>query len=285
MKFRSGWRAMVCGLLMSAALSAEQLVDPAEPGSPGLQGPAAVNLDNLKLKEGPDAPIVGRVGSAALGLAFTMPESWRAEDVRWRELSATELPTLQPIAEAAGVVELVAKNGSAERLITLYRVPLVAWRDADRAGKAGPGRIAISTNDKGFVVVRPGDEPGSARFEALRGSVYDAIGSLVLYDPEIEEPNRNALLAGTYSGKLANGQPISVRLDYPTGLQLTWGTKPNTSAGFWFRNDSLMTLQLVNADGKLGGLLLMHFDGANLVAVEWDEKVFGKPGIPLGKVP
>ncbi len=282
MKYRSAWLAAVGGLLMSAVLSAGQLADPAEP-SGTTQAPPMLNMDNFPLKTGPDAPIAGRVGAPALGLAFTRPESWRADDVRWREMTIAQLPEVQAIAEAAGVLELVAADGSVEPLLTLYRVPLVAWRDADRQGKAGPGRIAITTGDKGFVVVRPGEEPGSARFEALRDGIYDAIGSIVLYDPEVEEPNRDAQMIGAYGGKLANGQPISIRLDSPTGLQVSWGSKAQTSSGFWFHTDSLVTMQLADAKGKLGTLMLMHFDGAGFVVIEWDEALFGKSGIRLEK--
>ena len=173
MRVRGWCLAMLAGALFAAVAHAEEPQAQAQPaaqqGMPDwVPGPLANDRQE---------PAPGRVAARNLGLAFTLPEAWRAADVSWRELDATEAQAINSLAEAGLIVELAGKGDDKQRLLTLYRVPLEGWREADRVGKAGPGRITLNSSDKGYVVVRPADADKAGRYATLRGSVEDAIGT------------------------------------------------------------------------------------------------------------
>ena len=229
------------------------------------------------------APEPGRVAARDLGLAFTLPESWRADDVTWRELDATEAKTINPTAEAAMVVELAGKNGESQRLLTLYRLPLEDWRAADRTGKAGPGRITFTMAEKGYVVVRPPEATEPGRYATLRNALEDAIGTLALYDAYNEERFLRPQIGTDFSGKLIDGSAIALHMENGGKLTLTFGKDQRTIKGRWLQRDSQIVGQLLDQGDKVNPALLFHYDGKGLIAVKWDESLFGNIGVRLDK--
>lgn len=229
------------------------------------------------------APVPGRVAARALGMAFTLPQSWQAEDVSWRELDATEAKTINPDAEAALVVEWAGEGGKSERLLTLYRVPIESWRTADRVGKAGPGRITFTAAEKGYVVARPAEATAPGRYADLRNVVEDAIGTLSLYDAYDEERHLRPHIGTDFTGKLADGSAIAVHMEDGGKLTLTFGKNQRTLKARWLQRDSQIVGQLLDAGDKVHPAVLFHYDGTGLIAVKWDESLFGNIGVRLDK--
>ncbi len=223
----------------------------------------------------------GRVAGRGVGLAFTLPEAWRADDVSWRELDASESASIHDTAEAALVVELSGKQ--TQRLLTLYRVPLESWRAADRAGKAGPGRITFTTADKGYVVVRPPEASAPGRYATLRNSLEDAIGTLALYDAHHEERYLRPQIGNDFAGTLVDGSAIKLHIESGGVLTLVFGKKQRQVKGRWLQRDSQIVGQLLDQGEKVNPALLFHFDGTGLIAVKWDESLFGNIGVRLDK--
>jgi hypothetical protein len=247
-------------------------------------GAASANADGLpSWAPGPmlpdqQAPIEGRVVARNLGLAFTLPKSWRADDVSWRELDATAAQSLNPIAESGLVVELADTNGGSVRLLAFYRVPLEQWRAAERTGKAGPGRIAIVDRDRGFVVVRPADAEGPGRFATLRLDLDDAIGTLALFDAHHDERHLLAKLGTSFTGTLADGSTVALQLETNGKLKLSFSKGPREVTGSWVQRDSQVIGQLFGQGPEVNPALLFHYDGVGLIVMKWDQKVFGNIG-------
>lgn len=282
MNIRGIWLASALALLASLAQAQDPKANETKAGASQAEQPAlpAPTLDWIP---GPVAdskqPAPGRVAARNIGLAFTLPESWRADDVRWRELPAEEAKQISPMAEYGLVVEL-AGGGELRPLLTLYRVNLEDWRAADRGGTAGPGRIVLTTPDKGFVVVRPPEADKPGRYADLRVVVEDAIGTLGLFDAHHDERHLRPEVSGDFAGKLASGDAVALNLGAAGKLTLTLGAG-RTLNGRWLQRDSQVIGQLLDAGEGVHPALMLHFDGGALVAVKWDEKLFGNAGVRL----
>ncbi len=283
MRVRGGCLAILAGALIGFAASAEE---PPVHAAPSAATPA--NADGLpSWAPGPmlpeqQAPIEGRVVARNLGLAFTLPKSWRADDVSWRELDATDAKSLNPMAESGLVVEL-AEDGGSVRLLALYRVPLEQWRAAERIGKAGPGRIAMVEPNKGYVVVRPVDAAGPGRFATLRLDLDDAIGTLALFDAHHDERHLLAKLGSSFNGTLADGSTVALQLEPHGKLKLSFSKGPREVSGSWVQRDSQVIGQLFGQGPDVNPALLFHYDGVGLIVMKWDQKVFGNIGSRLDR--
>ena len=279
MRVRGWCLAMLAGALFAAVAHAEEPQAQAQPaaqqGMPDwVPGPLANDRQE---------PAPGRVAARNLGLAFTLPETWRAADVSWRELDATEAQAINSLAEAGLIVELAGKGDDKQRLLTLYRVPLEGWREADRVGKAGPGRITLNSSDKGYVVVRPADADKAGRYATLRGSVEDAIGTLALYDAHKEERHLRPKVGTDFAGKLVDGSPVKLHLETGGLLTLTYGNDNKQLSGKWLQRESQIIGHLTGQPAEINPTLLFHFDGVGLVIMKWDERVFGNIGGRMDK--
>lgn len=290
MSVRDGWLATaVTALICSGAWAQEP---PAQPAAAAQAQPAPAQSAQAHtlpswvpgpLSTQAQAPAPGRVAARELGLAFTLPQSWQADDVSWRELDATAAQTINPSAESALVVELAGGKGETQTLLTLYRVPLEQWRTADRAGKAGPGRITFTTADKGYVVVRPPEATTAGRYATLRNAVEDAIGTLALYDAHHEERSLRPQIGSDFAGTLADGSAVKLHIEAGGVLTLTFGKDQRQIKGRWLQRDAQIVGQLLDQGDKVHPALLFHYDGTGLIAVKWDESLFGNIGVRLDK--
>lgn len=225
--------------------------------------------------------VPGRIIARALGLSLVLPESWRADDVSTRELSGEEAKTVYAGAEAALIIEIPGKRDTKVPLLTVYRTPLKAWRALEKDGKAGPGRVTLTSTDFAFVVVRPADAKGHDRFATLRRDVEDVISTLAIYDARREGEALRAPIAADWAGKLPDGAPISMHLDPIGTLTITWGKDGKEGRGQWLQRESQVIAHVVGIDPRPKTPILMHFDGQALVVVTWDESVFGAAGARL----
>ena len=280
MDTRGYWLAGVLALAIGGAQAAEPKAAPEASG-------AVQTAPTMELPEwapGPVAgekqPVAGRVEAPGTGLAFTLPESWRADDVSWRELPVEEAKAISPLAESAMVVELAGKDG-AQRLLTFYRVNLKAW-GADHANS--PGSIAFTTPDQGLVVVRPPEATQPGRYADLRGLVEDAIGTLVPFYAQYEQELNRHDIGGEFAGKLAGGDTVALRLESDGSLKLRIGGEREFN-GNWQQRGSQVIGQLAAAGDGVHPALVLYANGNTLTAMKWDEKVFGKAGVLLEKAP
>ncbi len=285
MNIRGVWLAGALALVVGGAEAQDSKAEAAKGGEqaaqPTLPAPTLDWIPGPMVDTQQQAP--GRVAARNIGLAFTLPESWRSDDVRWRELPAEEARQISPMAEYGLVVEL-AGGGELRRLLAFYRVNLEEWRTADRAGTAGPGRIVLTTPDKGYVVVRPPDADKPGRYADLRIAVEDAIGTLGLFDAHHEERHLRPELGGGFAGKLVGGDSVDLRLESGGKLTLSLGDG-RTFNGRWLQRDSQVIGQLFGAGEGVHPALMLHFDGTALIAMKWDEKLFGNTGVRLEKAP
>jgi hypothetical protein len=270
-----GWcSALLAGALISFCAYAE---DP-----PPHQAPASMQaLPSWApgpLSNDAHLPPPGRVAARNIGVAFTLPESWRADDVSWRELDANEAKSLDPMAEYGLLVELAEADGSRVPLLTVFRVPLEGWRAAEREGKANVGRITLVDRDKGFVVVRPPDATGPGRYATLRQDLNFAIGGLVIFDAHHEERHLLAKIAPLFVGKLGDGSPVALHLEPGGNLRLIFGSDSRELAGRWAQRGPQIIGNLAMESGAANPTLLFHYDGSGLIVMKWDEKVFGNIG-------
>lgn len=270
-----GWcGALLAGALISFSAYAE---DPAQHQAPASMqelpswapGPLATDAH---------LPPPGRVAARNIGVAFTLPESWQADDVSWRELDANEAKTLDPMAEYGLLVELAGADGSRVPLLTIFRVPLEPWRAAEREGKAGAGRVTLVDRDKGFVVVRPPEATEPGRYATLRDDLNFAIGGLVVFDAFREERHLLATIAPLFTGKLVDGSPVALHLEPGGQLRLVFGSDQREFTGRWTQRGPQVIGNLAVQPGEISPSLLFHFDGSGLIVMKWDEKVFGNIG-------
>lgn len=280
MNTRGYWLIGMLALAIGGAQAEEPTSGPATPGATQ----TAPTMELPDWAPGPVAgerqPVAGRVEAPGIGLAFTLPETWRADDVRWRELALEDAKAISPMAEAAMVVELVGK-GEPQRLLTFYRVDLKSW-GKDHANN--PGSIALTTPDKGMVVVRPPEATRPGRYADLRSVVEDAIGTLVPYYAEYEQQRLRQDIGGEFAGKLAAGDAVALRLAGDGSLKLTIGGKREYT-GNWEQRGSQVIGQLVGAGDGVHPALVLYSNGSTLTAMKWDEKLFGAAGILLEKAP
>ncbi len=242
------------------------------------------------MEESTEAP-PGRVASRDVGVALTLPESWRGEDVSWRELSPEETRAVSELASAALVIEYQGKRGAAEPLLTIYRVPLTPWRDAAAKGAAGPGRLTLTSPETGYIVVRSDQDEARGRFAELRADLEDAVGTMALYDAHRENSHLIPRVQSDFAGALEDGSSMQLKLNPNGQMTLTWGKQPRTLEGLWFQRGvqvvarltipSVQTSPRFEADPEL----LFHFDGKGLIAIKWDQKVFGPLGMRLEQTP
>lgn len=282
----TGWcLALLAGASISFGAGAEDLPKQEPPSGAGGQSSSAQGLPEWApgpLAEKNKPPVEGRVAARYLGVAFTLPVSWRADDVTWRELDATDSKSINPMAEFGLLVEL-AEGGSKVPLLTLYRVPLEAWRAADRTGTAKPGRLTLIDRDKAFIVVRPADATGPGRFATLRKDLDDAIGTLALFDAHHEERHLMADIGSHFVGTQIDGRPLSLHLESGGNLKLSIGKQPREFSGRWLQRGAQIIGHLVDPGEGVNPALLFHFDGKGLIVIKWDEKVFGNLGGRLDK--
>lgn len=272
MNVRGWWLACVGGLLISGMAHAEDAQAPTPKPDPlptWAPGP---------MTSGPAQPIPGRVASRNLGLALTLPPSWRADDVSWRELSLAECEALNPLAEAGLVIELAGKGGAKETLLTFYRVPLKPWREADKEGKGGPGLPTLTTPDKAFMVIRAPERSTPGRYTTLRNELEDAVGTLALYDAHHEERHLRPEIGSDYVGTLNDGSPLAIHLQPGGNLTLTYGKKSQQIEGKWLQREAQVIAHLTSKEPKVEPQLLLHFDGKSLIVIQWDQSVFGPVG-------
>lgn len=282
------WTWLLCLWAWSAGVTQAQQPDaqapehapPAAAQAPEMEAPTLEWVPGPLLTQTEAPP--GRVASPAVGLAFTLPESWRAEDVGWRELSLAEAQAISPLAEAGLVVE-VREGRKAERLLTFYRAALDQWRAADREGKAGPGRLTINTADKAYVVVRGAEAGKRGRYAELRAALEDAVGTLALYDAYREDRNLRASAGGEFAGTLVGGGQVTLSLQPGGELSLRVGERQ--LSGKWLLREATVIGQLIGAGEGVSPALQFHLDGDGLIAMRWDGKLFGNTGVRLQKAP
>jgi hypothetical protein len=279
MSIRGWWLAALCGWLVTTSAFAEDTQVPAQDAPKA----ALPSWAPGPLADGPPKPVPGRVASRLLGAALTIPPSWRADDVSWREVIGEEAKALSPLAEVALVIELAGADK--QPLLTIYRVPLKEWREADRKQEAGPGRVTLTTPDKAFVVVRPPDAEGKGRFAQLRKDVEDAVGTLARYDAHHEERHLRPQIGTDFSGTLVDGSPVALHLEPGGALTLTWGKKQRVAKGKWLQREAQIMGHLINPVPKIDASLLWHFDGVSLITIKWDESALGNVGVRLEKTP
>ncbi len=278
MDTRAYWLAGILALAIGGAQAEEPKAAPensaAAQTAPTMELPAWAPGPVAGEKE----PVAGRVEAPGIGLAFTLPQSWRADDVSWRELPLEEAKKISPLAESAMVVELAVKD-EPQRLLTFYRVNLKEWGE-NHANS--PGSIAFTTQDMGMVVIRPEEAKGPGRYADLRGAIEDAIGTLVPYFAQYEEQLRRHDISGQFAGKLASGDMLSLNLDSGGSLKLIIGGK-REFAGNWQQRGSQVIGQLAGAGEGVHPALVLYSNGNSLTAMKWDDKVFGRTGVLLEK--
>ncbi|MCE7931940.1 MAG: hypothetical protein DYH17_11235 [Xanthomonadales bacterium PRO6] len=265
-------------------VQAEQQAAKPEQSAPAVEQAPQMEAPTLEWVPGPllsqTEPAPGRVASPAVGLAFTLPEAWRAEDVGWRELTLEEAQSISPLAEAGLVVEL-RQGRAAQPLLTLYRASLEPWRKADREGKAGPGRLTFNTADKVYLVVRGAEARKAGRYADLRNALEDAVGTLALYDAYREDRNVQAAAGGEFAGTLVGGGLVTLSLMPGGELGLRIGER--ALSGKWVLRQATIIGQLVGAGEGVNPALQFHLDGDALIAMRWDAKLFGNTGVRLEK--
>jgi len=243
---------------------------------------------NPNPREWAPGPLLGPAGGEPAGrfhaknalMSFTLPESWRADDVVVRELIGAEAQQLQPASEAAVVIDYLPKNGKPHTLVSIYRLPLAAWRKLEDA-KTTFGRMTMNTQQTAYVVDRPEDAQGQDRYAALRGDLEDLLITLAIYDPATAAAALRRPVAEHYAGSLPNGEPVKLALDRAGTMQLTLGKAGRVIKGQWMqRNNQVIMLPVMDANTPSKSIL-MHFDEHTLVVVTWDEKAFGPAGARL----
>lgn len=300
MNIRNALLACVCAGHAGMALAQVSAPPAGPPKERTLMAPSSVTGDatapaSTEAQEAPRAwppgpllqadtsPPPGRVAAAAFGLAFTLPEAWRGQDVSWRELTVEESKAVAPLAEAALVIDFKPARGEAQRLLTIYRVPIEPWRAADRAGQGGPGRLTMNTSSKGFLVVRGAEPDKPGRYADLRAIVEDVVGTLALYDAYREGTSRKPLGGTDFAGQLIGGGTLALQLAPGGEMTLTMGERK--LSGRWLQRETMIIGQLVGAGEGVSPVLVLNFDGSALVVTRWDEKLFGNTGVRLEKAP
>lgn len=279
--------ALAALLLSAPGLRAEDQATPtageAEPQLPSwAPGP---------FREATTEPPPGRVASSAVGVALTLPESWRADDVTWRELNGEEAKAINELAQAALVVEFTDKRGAVQPLLTVFRVPLKAWRDAARKESAGPGRITLTTSELGFAVIRSPDAETRGRYADLHDDLEDAIGTLGRYDAFRENRHMIPKLQSDFIGTMGDGSQVKLHLGRNGVMTLTWGKKADVVEGLWFQRDAQVVARLTTPKVQKAGArkvdpeILLHYDGRNLIVITWDQEVLGPTSIRLEPAP
>ncbi|MGE4070595.1 MAG: hypothetical protein AB7E72_05415 [Lysobacterales bacterium] len=281
-----GW-GLVALLLCFSSVHAEEQAPTADPEAAA----AAPSWAPGPIMEESTEPPPGRVASRDVGVALTLPESWRGEDVSWRALSPEETRALSELAQAALVVEYQGKRGAAEPLLTIYRVALTPWRDAAAKDAAGPGRLTLTSPETGYVVVRSDQSKASGRFAELRADLEDAVGTLALYDAHRETRYLIPRVQSDFAGTLEDGSKVSLKLNPNGQMTLTFGKQPRTLEGLWFQRGvqvvARLTIPKVQTSPRFEAdpELLFHFDGKGLIAIKWDQNALGPLGVRLEQTP
>lgn len=283
MSVRGRWLATAFAALICSGATAQEPPAQEAPTQPVQAADSLPIWASGPMRAAGQEPPPGRVAARELGLAFTLPQSWQADDVSWRELDATAAKTINAIAESAVVVELATGEGESQALLTLYRVPLEQWRTAERAGNAGPGRITFTTAEQVYVVVRPPEATTAGRYATLRNALEDAIGTLALYDAFKEERHLQPSIGTDFIGTLSDGSAIKLHMDAGGVMTLTFGKDQRKLNARWSARDSQIIGDLLDHGDKINPTVLFHMDGSGLIAVKWDESLFGNLGVRLDK--
>lgn len=279
--------ALAALLLSSSGLRAEDQAAPTATQS----APQLPDWAPGPFREATAQPPPGRVASSAVGVALTLPESWRGDDVTWRELNGEEAKAINPLAQAALVVEFKGKRGAVQPLLTVFRVPLKPWRDAAREEAAGPGRITLISSEIGYAVIRSPEPAVPGRFSDLHDDLEDAIGTLGLYDAYRENRHLIPKIQSDFIGTMGDGSPVKLHLGPNGVMTLTWGTKAEVVEGLWFQRDAQVVGHLRTQKVQKGAArhispeMLFHYDGRNLIVITWDQEVLGVAGIRLEPAP
>lgn len=268
-------------LLSATAVQAEDHSAPAEPEAAALSSDWAPG----PLQGESAAPPPERVASRVVGVALTLPKSWRGKDVSWRELDEQAAQSVSKLAQAALVIEYQGKKGAAKPLLIIYKTPLKQWRDAAREKMPEPGRVALTQVETGYVVIRPAEPETRDRYAELRDDMEDAVGTMALYDAYKEAQHLIPRVpASDFNGTLQNGSTLKLKLDSNGRLTLSFGKKPRTLEGRWFQRGAQVVVWLTtpavktSADADIDNKMLFHFDGKGLIIIEWDQKIFGATG-------
>ncbi|MCB1600837.1 MAG: hypothetical protein R3F18_14960 [Lysobacterales bacterium] len=281
-----GW-GFVALLLCISSVHAEEQAPTADPKAAA----ATPSWAPGPILEESTEPPPGRVASRDVGVALTLPESWRGEDVSWRALDPEETLALSELAQAALVVEFKDKRGAAQPLVTIYRVKLTPWREAAAKGAAGPGRLTLTSPETGYVVVRSDQSKARGRFGELRADLEDAVGTLALYDAHRETRHLIPRVQSDFAGTLEDGSQVSIKLNPNGQMTLTFGKQPRTLEGLWFQRGvqvvARLTIPKVQTSPRFEAEpeLLFHYDGKGLIAIKWDQKVLGPLGVRLEQTP
>lgn len=230
---------------------------------------------------GPDgAEPVGRFHAKNALMSFTLPESWRSKDVVVRELVGGDAQKVQPGVDAAVVIEYVPEKAKPRPLVSIFRLPLAAWRKLEDS-KTTFGRLTMNTQQTAYSVVRPEDAQGQDRYAELRGDLEDLLITLAIYDPEMAAAALRRPVAEHYAGALPNGEPLQIDFNRDGTMALRHGKAGKEVKGQWMqRNNQVIMLPLLG-EGKAAKSILLHFDNHTLVVVTWDEKMFGPVGARL----
>jgi hypothetical protein len=269
--FRSSW--LLVALLVATPWRSAQAEEP--PANPEQPVPSWAPGPLIGLKA-PDIP--GRVIFEKLGLSMVLPEAWRGGDVAVRELSAEEAAQHFAGAEAAVLVEYTGGRHPVP-LLSLYRAPREQYRALQKDGKAGPGRVILTTNEVVHVAVRPGNARVDDRFAELRRDVEEALSSLGLYDPR-REGLGGPQIPVEWAGTLPDGQPIELSLERGGRLSVRWAGG-REAQGQWLLRGSQIMAYVVGIEPPPAKPIVLHYDGQALTAASWDEAVFGPPGVRL----
>ncbi len=262
---------MLASLLFVSPLAPAQ----DEERAPAQAGPSWAPGEMTGL-QAPDLP--GRVILEQLGLAMVLPEAWQVEDVKLRQLPAEDAQAIHAGAEAAAIIEYLGKRRTVP-LLTIYRAPLAPWRALEKDGKAGPGRVTITTNNAVYVVVRPTDARVDPRFGELRREVEEAISSLGIYDPRREGGGMPEIPV-EWAGTLPDGQPIEISLERGGRLTMRWAGG-REAHGQWLPRGAQIMAHLVGIEPLPSKAMVLNYDGRSLTVASWDELVFGPAGARL----
>ncbi len=243
---------------------------------------------NPNPREWAPGPLLGQDGAEPAGrfhaknalMSFTLPAAWRDKDVVVRELVGADAQKVQPGVDAAVVIEYVPEQGNPRTLVSIYRLPLAAWRKLEDA-KTTFGRLTMNTQQTAYVVVRPEDAGGQDRYAVLRGDLEDLLITLAIYDPEMAAAALRRPVAEHYVGTLPNGEPVKLDFGRDGTMELHHGKNARLIKGQWMqRNNQVIMLPLLGG-GKAAKSMLLHFDNHTLVVVSWDEQMFGPSGARL----
>ena len=251
-----------------------------ETGTKAQGAPGAPWAPGSLLEPGASEP-VGRYHARGALMSFTLPESWREKDVVVRELVGDQLRNLQPSAEAAVVIDYQPESGKARTLVTIYRLPLAAWRKLEDAKTANFGRMTMNTQETAYVVDRPEDADGNDRYAQLRNDLEDLLITLAVYNPVAAVAALRRPVADSYLGKLPGGEPVTLELAARGTMKLTLGKAARVIKGQWMQRNNQVIMQPLMDDKTAATGILMHFDNHTLVVVSWDEKAFGPAGARL----